>query len=474
MVLNTLHEVRGPESAERLGEVSLAGPEGVDAAVAGAAAAAREWAETPVSVRAAALDTAAGLLEPDAEGLADLLAAESGKPIAQARREIGGTLRLLRANAAEGRRAGGRVLPTEGNAGTERDLAFTRREPLGVVAAIVPFNFPAELFVEKCAAALAGGNAVVAKAPLEDPLVVSRVHAALVQAGVPEDVLGLVHGGRETGARLAAHPRVDAVSLTGSTAAGVSVAAAAAPALRTLHLELGGNNACLVLDDADLDLVAEELAFGRLMMNGQACSASKRVLVDPSLHDDLVERLVEVARAQVVGPARDPATTIGPLITPAAAGRVHAQLRRAASDGAQVVAGGAAPDGPYLAPAVLADVPAGAAVAADDEIFGPVFTVIPVGGDAERLAVANASSFGLMASVFSSDVERALALAERLRAGGVVINGTDNYRPPVIPFGGVGMSGTGREGVGYTLRELTREKTIVLRRIRRGLDGAAA
>ena len=467
----TVHEIRGPEALDRLGDVLLAGREGVDDAVARAAAATISWAERPVAERAATLELAADLLEPDAETLAELLAAESGKPIAQARGEVAGAIGLLRANAGEGRRSGGRVLPTEGNAGTERDLAFTRREPLGVVAAIVPFNFPAELFVEKCAAALVGGNTVVAKAPIEDPLVIARIHAALLQAGVPEDALALVHGGRETGARLAADPRVDAVSLTGSTAAGVSVAEASARTLRPLHLELGGNNACLVLDDADLELVAQELAFGRLMMNGQACSASKRILVDPSLHDELVDRLAAVARAQVIGPANDPATTIGPLITRAAAERVHAQVGRAASEGAEVAAGGEEPDGPFVAPTVLAEVPTDAAVARDDEILGPVFAVIPVGGDAERLRVANASSFGLMASVFTADLERGLALAERLRAGGVVINGTDNYRPPVIPFGGVGMSGTGREGVGYTLRDLTREKTIVLRRVRRGQSG---
>jgi len=471
-VNTALHEVRGPEALARLGDVPLTGPGGVDAAVARAGAAQPSWAERPMAERAAILELAADLLDPDGETLAELLAAESGKPIAQARGEVAGAVRLLRANAQEGRRTGGRVLPTEGNRGTERDLAFTRREPLGVVAAIIPFNFPAELFVEKCAAALAGGNAVVAKPPIEDPLVITRIHAALLQAGVPEGALGLVHGGRETGARLVADPRVDAVSLTGSTAAGVSVAEASAPLLRPLHLELGGNNACLVLDDADLDLVADELAFGRLMMNGQACSASKRVLVDPSMHDELVERLVAVARAQVVGPARDPSTTIGPLITSAAADRVHAQVRRAASEGARLVAGGGEPDGPFLDTAVLAEVPTDAAIARDDEVFGPVFAVIPVGGDSEQVAVANASSFGLMASVFSADLERALALAERLRAGGVVINGTDNYRPPVIPFGGVGMSGTGREGIGYTLEELTREKTIVLRRVRRGPSGA--
>lgn len=463
--------VRGPAAGETLGEVRLAGPAEVARAVELAAAGQAAWAERPVSERAQVLEVAADLLEPDAEPMAELLAAESGKPIAQARFEVRGAIALLRANAAAGRAMGGRVLPTEGNPGTERDLAFTRREPLGVVAAIVPFNFPVELYVEKVAAALVAGNAVVAKPPVEDPLVVARVHDALVQAGAPPEVLALVHGDRDVGAALVADPRVDAVSLTGSTAAGISVAEASAPLLRPLHLELGGNNASLVLDDADLDLVASELAFGRLMMNGQACSASKRILVDPSLHDDLVERLVGVAGAQVVGPAVDPLTTIGPLISAAAARRVHSQIGAAVAQGATVAAGGSAPEGALMAPTVLADVPCDAAVAADDEIFGPVFTVIPVGGDGAALAVANASSFGLMASVFSADLERAMALAERLQAGGVVINGTDNYRPPIIPFGGVKLSGVGREGVGYTIHELTREKTIVLRRFRRGPGG---
>ncbi len=451
-----------------LGEIAVTPVAEVAAVVERARAAQAGWAELPVSERAAVLEVAADLLEPDAEAMANLLAAESGKPIGQSRFEVGGAIRLLRANAAEGRRLDGRVLPTEGNAGTERDIAFTRREPLGIVAAVIPFNFPVELYVEKCAAALVAGNAVVAKPPIEDPLVVTRFHDALIQAGAPEDVLGVVHGGRDVGAALAADPGVDAVSLTGSTAAGVSVAEASAARLRPLHLELGGNNACLELDDADLDLVTSELAFGRLMMNGQACSASKRVLVDPSLHDDLVERLAAVAAAQVVGPATEADTTIGPLITAKAALRVHSQVSAAVAQGSRVAHGGAAPAGPYVTPTVLHAVPAEAAVAIDDEIFGPVFTVIPVGGDAEALRVANASSFGLMASVFTRDLERALALAERLQAGGVVVNGTDNYRPPVIPFGGVKMSGTGREGIGYTLQELTREKVIVLRRIRRG------
>jgi acyl-CoA reductase-like NAD-dependent aldehyde dehydrogenase len=455
-----------PDSAEQLGAAAITPPEDVAAIVDEAAAAAREWAEQPVAARAAMLEAAASALEPEAEELGRLLAAESGKPLAQARFEVRAAIELQRANAAEGRRLGGRVLPTEGNAGTEWDLAYTRREPLGVLAAILPFNFPVELFVEKCAAALVVGNAVVVKLPLDDPLVVQRFRAALLAAGVPPAVIGAVNGDAAVGAALATAPGVDAISLTGSTAAGIAVAEATAHRLRKLHLELGGNNACLVRADADLELVAAEIVRGRLMMNGQACSATKRVIVHESRHDELAERLRAAIADQRLGPATDPETTVGPLVTPAAAARVAGQVSSAREQGARLLAGDGAAEGAYLAPCLLGSVPAAADVAHDEEIFGPVVTLIPVGGDEEAVALANDSCFGLMASVFSSDPQRAVALAERIEAGGVVVNGTDNYRPPVIPFGGVKLSGSGREGLGYTIEELSREKTIVLRRFR--------
>jgi len=460
------HAVQGPLAAEPLGEVALTAPDAVKRVVAAARDAAEEWAGRTLRERADLLEAAADLLEPDSPRLGELLAAESGKPIAQAEFEVGASIGLLRGNAAVGRRLTGEVLPTEGSPGTEHDIAWTRRVPLGVVAAILPFNFPVELFVEKCAAALVAGNAVVAKAPLEDPLVVSRFRAALVQAGVPADAVGLVHGDRDVGAALASAPGVDAVSLTGSTAAGAAVATAAAPTLRKLHLELGGNNACIVLQDADLDLAAREIVRGRLMMNGQACSASKRIIVHPELHDPLVARLRTAVEDATVGPPTDRATTVGPLISKAAAQRVGSQVRRAVAEGATLLVGSGSARGPYLDPCVLGRTPAHAGVATDDEIFGPVFTLIEAATPSQAVALANASSYGLMASVFTADLGLALRMAERLRAGGVVINGTDNYRPPIIPFGGTGLSGGGREGLGYTIQELTSTRTIVLRGIR--------
>ena len=449
----------------------MTSPDAVAAVVAEAAAARSEWARLPVASRAAMLEAAADSLWSEADDLAGLLAAESGKPLGQAQFEVRASIGLQRGNAAEGRRLGGRVLPTEGNPGTEWDLAYTRREPLGVVAAILPFNFPVELFVEKCAAALVVGNAVVVKLPLDDPLVVERFRAALIDAGVPPAVIAAINGDASVGAALATAPGVDAISLTGSTAAGIAVAEATASRLRKLHLELGGNNACLVRADADLELVAAEVIRGRLMMNGQACSATKRVIVHASRHDELVERLRAALAEQRLGPATDPETTVGPLVTPAAAERVAAQVGRASEQGAELLAGDGRADGAYLAPCLLGSVPAAADVAHDDEIFGPVITLVPVADDEQALALANDSCFGLMASVFSDDPQRALALAERIEAGGVVINGTDNYRPPVIPFGGVKLSGLGREGLGYTIEELSREKSIVLRRFRQPGEG---
>jgi acyl-CoA reductase-like NAD-dependent aldehyde dehydrogenase len=466
--------IAGPTGDAELGEVGLTPAADVHAAVAVARQAQPAWGRLPACDRAALLDSAADLLAPREDELGELLAAESGKPLAQARFEVHASIGLMRANAEEARRVGGRVLPTEWLGGTAGDLAYTRREPLGVVAAILPFNFPVELYVEKVAAALAGGNAVVVKPPLEDPLVVMRFHDALHEAGVPEEVLVAVNGDRDVGAALASAPGVDAISLTGSTGAGLAVAEAGVQTLRTLHLELGGNNGALVLEDADLDLVAPEMVRGRLMMNGQACSASKRIIVHRSLHGELARRLVEAAEEQVVGPATSPETTIGPLITPQAAGRVAAQAQAAVGEGAELMAGQAEADGPWVSPIVLGGVPSSAAVASDDEIFGPVFTLIPVDSTAEAVSVANGSSFGLMASVFSADLSLAVAVAERISSGGVVVNGTDNYRPPNVPFHGVGLSGTGREGIGYTLEELTREKMIVLkdfRRQREDLDG---
>jgi acyl-CoA reductase-like NAD-dependent aldehyde dehydrogenase len=241
--------------------------------------------------------------------------------------------------------------------------------------------------------------------------------------------------------------------------------------LRPLHLELGGNGAAIVLPDAKddatyLDHVVAEVVAGRLLMNGQACAATKRVLAVGDTAGPLGERLTAALGDVTVGHPCDPASRVGPLIDAAAAARVATQVGRAVADGGRLALGSGVADRAWFEPTVLADVPPAAAVAVDDEIFGPVVTVVPVPDAASAVAVANATSLRLTASVFGTDIRAAMAVAEQLDFGGVVVGGTNNYRPPVVPFGGVALAGAGREGIGYTFEELTRSRFIALRNFR--------
>jgi acyl-CoA reductase-like NAD-dependent aldehyde dehydrogenase len=397
-----------------------------------------------------------------AEQLALAHAAESGKVIGQARHEVDGAVAMLRAIAELARLATSDVAPTGAVPGGEADLTLVERVPLGVVVCIIPFNFPVELTVEKAGTALAAGNVAIVKPPPQNPHATLTLGSVLVAAGLPDDVLQVAPGGAPFSEALASAPGVDAVSLTGSPAAGVAVARATASMLRPLHLELGGNGAAIVLPDADVDHVVTECLRGRLLMNGQACAGTKRIVVVGSARD-VTERLATAIDRIVVGPPCDPSSSMSHLIDARAAVRVAEQVGRAVAQGAALVRGGGV-DGAWMSPTLLADVPSFADVAVDDEIFGPVFTVVPVRDEAEAIAVNNASALGLTAAVFSPDLQRAVAVGRRLAVGGVVINGTNNYRPPVVPFGGVGLAGSGREGLGYTMDELTRTRFLAVRR----------
>lgn len=461
-----VQDVRSPHDVSLLGSVRRHHPRDVPAVVAAARAALPGWRGAAPHARADVLRAAAGLLRTRVEDIALLHSRESGKVIGQARGELRGAVRLLEVNAELGRTWTGTVAPTGALPGGERDLTLVERVPVGVVVAVVPFNFPVELMVEKTAAALATGNVVIVKPPPQNPLAVLAVIAVLHEAGVPRHVLQAVPGGTALSAALCAAPGVDAVSLTGSVGAGVAVAQATAHLLRPLHLELGGNGAAIVLPDADLDLVVSETLRGRLLMNGQACAATKRLVVHRDVAADLTARLAAALAEVRPGDPTDESTRLGPLIDAAAADRVAAQVAQVVADGGRLVLGSTHADGARFGPAVLTDVPTTAAVAIDDEIFGPVFPVIPVADEAEAVAVANASALRLTAAVFSADVTRAIALAEQLDFGGVVVNGTNNYRPPVVPFGGVGLAGAGREGDGWTIEEMTRTRFLAVRGLR--------
>jgi len=461
--------ILSPATRRELGRVGQASAGQVSDAISRAAAAQPAWAARRSGERAAILERTAGLIDASAPQWSRLLAEESGKILAQAQFELRFSASLTRGNAERLRALGGDLLPTGALESTADDIAWVRRVPLGVVAAVLPFNFPVELFVEKAAAALAMGNAVIVKPPEQDPLTVIAVREAFVSAGVPPDVLAVLPGGRQTGAALCSDPRLAAVSMTGSTRAGLEVAAV--PVLRKLHMELGGNDAAIICHDADLDLAAPELVFGRTLMNGQACASNKRLIVHRSVATRLTEMLAARLGGMKVGDPLDPTSAIGPLISVAAAEKVSRQVARAVEQGGRLAWGSAGARGSYFSPCILADVPRGADVASDDEIFGPVLTCIPYDSEEEAVAIANQSSFGLSGCVFSRDWARALRISERLSCGGVVVNGTGNYRPFIVPFGGVKQSGLGREGLGFTLEEMSQLRYTVLRRILGGAPG---
>lgn len=453
-----------PATHRELGVVPSASASLVSDTISRAIAAQPAWAARRTGDRADIIERAAALVDENAPLWSRLLAEESGKILCQAQFELKFAAALTRANAQRLRSMGGDLLPTGALESTSADVAWVRRMPLGVVAAVLPFNFPVELFVEKATAALAMGNAVIVKPPEQDPLTVIAVRDSFISAGVPPAVLAILPGGRQTGAALCSDPRLAAVSLTGSTRAGLEVASV--PVLRKLHLELGGNDAAILCNDADLDLAVPELVFGRTLMNGQACAANKRIIVHRFIAGELVERLSGILAPMRVGDPLDPASSIGPLISAQAADRVASQVARAVDEGGTLVYGSASTRGTFFDPCILTDVPRTADVATDDEIFGPVLTCIPFDTEDEAISIANQSSFGLSGCVFSRDWSHALRLSDSLECGGVVINGTGNYRPFIVPFGGVKQSGLGREGLGFTLEEMSQPRYTVLRRIR--------
>ena len=455
-------EVRNPADNSLIETVPLLDAEELRAKVDAARAAQKTWAATPLYERAAKMRAFADLIERHEPETTALLGKEMGKPYYQAQCESFDGASLLRASSERACHLYGDVL-AQNSPGMEDDLVFTRREPLGVIACIIPFNFPIELTFQKAAPALAMGNAVVMKAPSQNPLAVFSMEALALEAGIPEGVFQCVACDREVSTEcLIRNPQVAAISLTGSTQAGKQVLRDGADTLKKVFLELGGNDAMIIFDDADLEAVIEQIHEGRVLNNGQICCASKRFLVQSGVYDALAERLTEYLASLKRGTPDDPEAVLTTLISEKAAETVEAQIQKTVEQGATLFAGGKR-TGAFVEPAVLTGVTKEMDIAKDMEVFGLCFPLIRFETEEEAIEIANQSSYGLSSGIMTADLMRAFRVGGQLEAGGVVLNGASQYRHYDQAFGGYKESGIGREGTSATLEEFSELKTMALK-----------
>jgi len=437
--------VVSPSTEEVVGHVPLAEPADVDRAVAAARQAFDDgpWPRTPPAERADVLRRAAARLRERTDDIAWVTATEMGCAISQAPQAQTGMVGRVFDYDAD-------LLATfelERRVVTDDRAGLVVQDPVGVVAAIVPWNAPVTLAAWKVAPALAAGCTVVLKPPPEAPLSGFVLAEALEAAGVPAGVVNVVPGDREAGEHLVTHPGVDKVAFTGSTAAGKRIMALCAGRVTRVSLELGGKSAAIVCDDADLDVAIPRIVGGGMHLSGQVCGAHTRILVQRARYDDAVEAAAAVADAVPYGDPFDPKTVVGPLVAERQRQRVEGLVASALAEGARAVAGGARPEhlprGWYVAPTILADVHNDMRVARE-EIFGPVLSFIPFDGEADAVRLANDSRYGLSGGVWTADDAHGLAIARRMRTGSVAVNGS--YPPfPLVPFGGLKESGLGRE-----------------------------
>jgi len=449
---------QNPYTGEPWAEIPDGGPEDIDAAVSAARAALDgEWGATTGFARAALMRRLGDLITENAERLARLEVNDSGKLLREMLGQLNGLGSWYHYYAGLAATLEGRQIPTP----NPNYLVYTRREPVGVVAAITPWNSPVLLLTWKLGPALAAGCTVVAKPAEQAPASTLEFAKLFEEAGFPPGVFNVLTGfGPDAGAPLAEHPGVDKVAFTGSTATGTAVMRAAAGHLARVSLELGGKSPQVVFADADLEAAANGVVAGVFAATGQTCMAGSRLLVERSVHDELLERVSARAAAVRLGDPMEAETEMGPVAFEDHLANVQGRIATAEAEGARLVTGGRRPerDGFFIEPTVFADVRAEMSIARE-EVFGPVLAVQAFDGAEEAVRMANDSPYGLAAGIWTADVRRAHKVAHAIRAGTVWINA---YRSvgPMAPFGGFKASGLGRENGLEALHEYTEHKTV--------------
>lgn len=457
-------DVEDPATGRRIAQVARAGPEHIASAVANARRAfeGRDWRWMPATARGRLLTAAATLVGQHAEELAVLDVLDAGLPISLSRALLAGSIESIHYAAGIPARLSGESLAPASRSG-DQVHAQVIREPMGVVAQILPWNTPLAMAIEKLVLALSTGNTVVVKPAEQTPLSALRLAELLLEVDLPPGVLNVVPGlGVDAGSALVDDPRVDKISFTGSTATGKRIVAAAATNLTRVSLELGGKSPFIVCSDADIDRAVAAAAGNGFMHSGQACTEPARILVHRDVYDEFVARFCEAAASFPVGAPLDPATMAGPLVSAVQRERVLAHLATARRDGAVMACGGDAVDGPgyYVQPTVITGATPDMAIERE-EVFGPVVSVTPFDTVDEAIARANHTSFGLAAGVWTNDLPTAQRMTRELQAGNVWVN-CYNLFDPALPFGGYRQSGWGRESGTAAVELYTQTKTVAV------------
>jgi acyl-CoA reductase-like NAD-dependent aldehyde dehydrogenase len=456
----TTMEVKNKYNGQTVGVLPTTRREDLDAAISAAERAEKVMADMPAYKRAEILLRAAALIRERSDDLARTIAAEAGKALKYARAEVDRAQGTFTIAAEEAKRLHGETIPMDAVPAGEGYFGFWLRRPVGVIAAISPFNFPLNLVAHKVAPALAAGNTLVLKPASTTPLAAVKLCQILQDAGLPAGAINLAIGsGGTVGEWLITDPRVDKITFTGSPEIGRHILGVAG--IKKVTLELGNASPVVVAPDADLDFVAKRCAVGAYYNSGQVCISVQRIYSQKQVYEPFTEKFVAATNAMVVGDPLDERVDVGPMIDSKEVDRIESWINEAQIDGAKVLTGGKR-DGTVYFPTVLTDVQAGMKVVAE-ETFAPVASVISCADFEESLRQANDTKFGLQVGVFTKDVDRIFKAIKGLNFGGVIVNDTPTFRVDQMPYGGNRQSGLGREGVKFAMEDMTNVQMVAIR-----------
>lgn len=453
--------LKSPFTEEKIAEIPIASEEEVEQALAAADRAGSEFSKIPAYQRASILENVANLLNERVDEAAEIISLEAAKPIRAAKEEVLRTVQTYKFSAEEAKRIHGETIPLDAAPGGERRIAYTVRKPIGVIGAITPFNFPMNLVAHKVGPAIAAGNTVVLKPAPQTPLSALFIVELFQEAGLPPGVLNVVLGsGRTIGEKIVSDNRVKLVTFTGSPEVGATIRNNAG--LKHVILELGSNAAVIIDKGTKIEEIVSKCVAGAFSFQGQVCISLQRIYVHEKLYEPFVERFVEATKELTIGDPLNSETDVSALISPNEIQRTLDWIEEAKREGAEVAIGGIK-DGNILKPTVILESGHSMKVSCN-EVFAPIVLINKISSVNEGINLVNNSRYGLQASIYTDNIHLALDAAEDLEVGGVMINDIPTFRVDNMPYGGIKESGLGREGVKYTVEEMTELKLIVIKR----------